>query len=201
MNPFPPQITDIHTHNPACHDTAVLNIAAGEPLPDSPRYLSTGLHPWQTVRADRDRLTELAEAAAADPRVLAIGECGLDALRGAPLEIQEEIFRRHALAGERLGKPLIIHCVKAFDRLLRIHKELRPSQPWIIHGFRGKAATARQLTGAGLGLSLGEHFNAESAAVIPSGMLFTETDESLLPIEEIRERIASARKGDFYGKL
>ena len=92
-----------------------------------------------------------------------------------------------------MRKPLIIHCVKAFDSIIALHKEYRPQQAWIIHGFRGKPQLAEQLTRAGLSLSLGEHFNEESARIILAEKLFIESDESKVPIEEIYARIAKAR--------
>ena len=111
----------------------------------------------------------------------------------AEAELQRELFRAHALLAEREQKPLIIHCVKAFDDILAMRKEITPGQAWIIHGFRGKPQLAEQLTKAGMFLSLGEHFNTESAKTIPAGRLFIESDESTLTIGEIYSRIASAR--------
>lgn len=135
-----------------------------------------------------------------DPAVVAIGETGLDALRGAPLDIQEEIFRQHIKASEELGKPLIIHLVKAYDRLMSIRKEMRPAIPWIIHGFRGKPQLVGQLSSAGASnqiyFSIGERFNAESIAVIPSDRLLIETDESAKAISEILHSVAIARFED-----
>jgi TatD DNase family protein len=133
-------------------------------------------------------------AAATDERVRAIGECGIDLIRcNIPVEQQAEILRRHIELSESLHKPLILHAVKGQETILRLHRTMRPAQAWIIHGFRGKPQQARQLTGAGLYLSIGEHFNPMSARAVPLDRLFVESDESQRPISEIYGSIAGAK--------
>ncbi|MCC8037211.1 MAG: TatD family hydrolase [Bacteroidales bacterium] len=199
-------VVDIHTHNLEAWPPAVISVSPGEEL-DPARLYSVGIHPWDTARFDGD-YTEL-ERLAELPNVVAIGETGLDALRGAPLERQEEIFRRHIEIARRVGKPLILHVVKAWGRLLEIAREAyrpprqtaghgglledRMSPRYIVHGFRGKAELARQLLAAGMDISLGERFNAEAVRVIPEERLHFETDCSALSVEEIAARVMAAR--------
>ena len=90
---------------------------------------------------------------------------------------QEEIFIRQIEISEQLEKPMIIHCVKAHEQLLSIHKKYQPKQEWIIHGFRQKPTIAKQFIDAGINISLGEKFNSETALIIPSERLFIETDD------------------------
>ncbi len=132
------------------------------------------------------------ENTAVSTRITAIGECGLDRLRGADIKRQEQLFARHILLSEQLRKPMIIHCVRAFDRLLHMHREYRPRQLWIVHGFRGKPQLASQLIDNGIAISLGERFNPQTANIIPEDHLFFETDESLLPIQDIKSKIISS---------
>ena len=181
---------DIHTHNTeADPEQAILDC----PQYEAGRKISLGIHPWYIDNDWIDEFRQL-EQAAGKANVVAIGECGMDRMKSAAdILLQREVFRAHALLAERKQKPLIIHCVKAFDDILAIHKEITPEQTWIIHGFRGKPRLAEQLTKAGMCLSLGEHFNAESARIIPAERLFIESDESNLTIGEIYRRIASAR--------
>ncbi len=119
-------------------------------------------------------------------------DLGLDRLRGADIKRQEQLFARHILLSEQLRKPMIIHCVRAFDRLLHMHREYRPRQLWIVHGFRGKPQLASQLIDNGIAISLGERFNPQTANIIPEDHLFFETDESLLPIQDIKSKIISS---------
>ena len=181
---------DIHTHRrrEGAHP-AILN-TQGEPAEGA---ISIGLHPWDVNNDWKERFTVIEELAKAQ-NVVAIGECGIDKVRSAAIpEIQEEAFRAHIALSESLQKPLIIHCVKAYDTIIALHKETKPRQAWIIHAFRGKPQQATQLTKAGLYLSLGEHFNEESARSIPADRLFIESDDSETPIENIYSSIASAR--------
>ena len=118
----------------------------------------------------------LLEEALADPRVIAVGEAGLDRHRGGTPAVQEEVFRRQALLAEKYRMPLIIHCVGRYGRLMELKKELVPAQPWIIHGFTGKPELARQLVAAGFGISLGHRSAPTLREIIPAEHRFEETD-------------------------
>lgn len=181
---------DIHTHNKAANPaTAILSSCSW--LPD--RLISTGIHPWEIADNHEEQLAVVNEAAG-HRNTIAIGECGLDFLKStATPEVQEQIFIAQVKLAEEHHKPLIIHCVKAFDRLIALRKIIVPQQPWIIHGFRGKPQQAAQLIKAGFHISLGENFNLESAKSIPADKLFIESDESRLPIADIYTAVAAAR--------
>lgn len=169
------RFTDIHTHDPsAAGEDAVVNLRPGDSVPAC-GYFSAGIHPWDTSCVSEQDWLWL-ERTAAHERVVAIGEAGMDTLRGAPLPIQEEVFLRQVRLSERLGKPMIIHAVRTLPRLMQLRKALRPSQLWIIHGFRGKPQTARQLAALGFGISLGARFNPEVPSQVPPSLLFHETD-------------------------
>lgn len=193
-------ILDCHTHRPAPAPEAV--IAASpigfEPAPAGQAW-SVGLHPWHldlfcdaSLRIKDEIWTELV-AAAASPQVVAIGECGVDIPRGGMLATQMLAFRKQALLAERLRKPLIIHAVKAHDIIVGLKRDIRPEQPWVIHGFRGKPTIAAIYLEAGCMLSFGERFNPESLRLAPPGSILAETDESPLPIAEIIGRMEEAR--------
>lgn len=182
---------DIHTHNISEETAYAIFNSNGEPTTGC---ASVGIHPWDVDDNWEERFRTIRELAKA-PDITAIGECGIDrAHSGSGLELQTEVFRAHITLSEELKKPLIIHCVKAVDNIISQYKECKPQQAWIIHGFRGKPQQAEQLTRAGLYLSLSEHFNAESAKIIPADRLFIESDESNTPIEMIYATIAAARE-------
>ena len=185
-------IKDIHTHRAdACE--AVISVNPWEFNPVEGLYYSVGIHPWQVGRAtdaDFDRLAECATSG----NVLMIGECGIDKLRGGDLPMQMSVLERHIALSEQVGKPLVLHCVRASNELCRLRRQLRPSMPWIVHGFRGNARVASQLLDAGFYLSYGERFNPEALAITPADRLLAETDESLLPIDEIYRRLAASRQ-------
>lgn len=166
--------TDIHTHNPEAGDDSIINLPLHAPLP-ARGYSSVGIHPWDTATATADDMEEI-ERLAADPRVVAIGETGIDKLRGGDINRQIDILKRHIDLSERLGKPLILHIVRAFPEIIRLRMLLHPTQRWIIHGFRGKPELARELLSHGFDLSLGEAYNTATAAIIPPDRLFHESD-------------------------
>lgn len=173
---------DIHSHDPAAarRGDTVVNITPGDPVePDG--WYSVGIHPWDTA-AGAPSLATLRRLVADGRRdnVVAIGECGFDSLRGGDPYLQDRVFDFQARLAARLDLPLVIHCVKSFDRLAAAVKRHRPAPgTWILHGFRGKPEQARQLLRLGLGLSLGKHFNAAAAAVIPADRLYRETDTTV----------------------
>lgn len=155
-----PLLIDIHTHTaPSVPGTAIV---------------SGGIHPWHIDDGWKDTFARYAEEAKGH---LCIGESGLDKVKGPDLELQREVFVAHIQLSERLGKPLVIHCVKAMQEVLALKKEMQPTQPWIIHGFRGNPQQAAQYRQAGLHLSFGLHFNAETLRSTPMEDLLAESDE------------------------
>lgn len=154
---------------------------------------TVGAHPWFVTGDNMESLMQLVADFSVHPNVIAIGETGFDKLKGPATEIQRKLFRRHVEISEQLRKPLIIHCVRSFDEILGEQKALRPSMPWIIHGFRGKPELAGQMTGKGLYLSAWVEWairpeSAETLRSVPSNMLFLETDGfdiSIIPVYQV----------------
>lgn len=170
---FPKEITDVHTHHLTDAEHQILALEPGDEVPEGARYISVGTHPWH---ADRGVGDEEWEEILKDSRLVAIGETGFDKLRGPGQDVQEKEFRRHVGFSERAGVPLVIHCVKAFDRVIALRRELQPRQPWIIHGFRGGAEQARQLVRHGFVLSFGSRYNQEAFEATPEESRLRETD-------------------------
>lgn len=174
---------DFHTHNllaPA--GRAVINLPRAwleEPTLFQPRsgaFYSAGVHPWWTTDSSAARLLENLPALLRHPQVVAVGECGLDALRGAPLQEQEEILKKQIALAEELRLPVTLHIVRTYDRLLCLRKELCPTTQWTVHGFRGRPALAQQLLAAGIDLSFGEKYNPAAYALTPPERRHRESD-------------------------
>ena len=158
-------------------NTSPDEFSALSPVGDNVRF-SCGIHPWFSDKSE-DQLKQLRDIAS-DPRIVAIGEVGLDKLKGPELSIQTNVFRQQIEIALEFAKPIIIHCVKAWDELIALHKEYRAiSGPaWIIHGYRGNPQQTKQLAKLGFKFSLGENFNKESLMFIPTDSIFCETDMS-----------------------
>ena len=159
-------------------------------------FYSVGIHPWELVDADSEdfekRFRMFAKLSISKMTV-AIGEVGLDKLAKAPIEEQIGLFQLMVEASEASEKPLIIHCVKAMDELLKVRKEMAPKQHWIWHGFRGKPEQAQQLLNQGFYISFGQHYHEEALAMVPDDRLFLETDDAEVDIECILEKAAEVR--------
>lgn len=186
---------DVHTHQQPT-DPQVMAIvstlvqAVGEEVGEIP-YRSYGIHPCR-IEGDGEAQWKLLQQWTKQPTCVAIGEAGLDRLSSCPMERQVLLFERQARLAEELGKPLIIHCVRAWEELIACRKAIRPQQPWFIHGFRGKAPLANQLLRQGFYLSLGCYFQQEAAQAAWPERLFLETDEAGVPIQAVYERVAEA---------
>lgn len=170
------EIKDIHTHVlPDVPGSALVCIGCG-PLPQEKGHLfSVGLHPWDVTGHDEDAFRTL-EKLLVLPQVLAVGECGFDALKGPSHELQEQAFIRQIELSERFRKPMILHVVRDFDSIIRLRKQLKPTQLWLIHGFRGNPTQMNQLYAQGILVSFGLNHNPESLKTVPSIRLFLETD-------------------------
>ena len=172
--------TDIHAHHePPMPGMAIVN---ADPQSFSPReggWYSVGIHPWLVKEGITDAQWQALEHLITDEkRIVAVGETGLDKLAAAPLPLQEAAFVRQAQFAEAAGKPLVIHLVRAADELLRWKRELRPSVPWIIHGFRGKEVQADLWIRHGFYLSFGVRHQEAALRAVPSDRLLLETDEN-----------------------
>lgn len=177
---------DIHCHKAAGNDKlAIVSIDTLDFDRDALNngFYTLGIHPWFIARQDWRTALDKIVAVAGDPRLLAIGECGLDKAIATPLALQVEVFESQIELAERLGKPLIVHCVRAFNELMRIKKAGKAIQPWIIHGFSGSPVLAEQLMKLGFYLSLGKALLRDRGnnacrvlAEMPLDRLFLETD-------------------------
>ena len=170
------KIKDIHTHLlPSVPGSALVCVGCGPVPQDIGHFFSAGLHPWDVTGHDEESF-RILDSLLSRPDVLAIGECGLDSLRGPSPEIQEKAFIRQFELSESHSKPMILHVVREFDRIIRLKKTLKPVQKWLIHGFRGGPEQAGQLLGCGFYLSFGFTARNDTLRTVPHGSLLAETD-------------------------
>ena len=181
-------ITDAHTHNlQATNAIIAIEPAQFAPLPG--RSYSVGLHPWHTATTTDAHLAML-ERCARHEQVIAIGETGLDALQGAPLDRQIAIMTHHLTLAQQLAKPIIIHCVRTSQQVLRLCRQLGITVPCAIHGMRSNERVARPLLDAGFYLSFGPRFNPATVVVTPPERILIETDDTGMGIGDVAALIA-----------
>lgn len=189
------QLIDIHTHGMrVVPGTALVCIGCG-PIPagaiEQGYLFSAGLHPWDVTGHDDEPFRNLEQLLSL-PQVLAVGECGFDTLRGPAHELQEKAFVKQFCLSEKFQKPMILHVVRDFDSVFRLHRELKPSMQWLIHGFRGGPEQMNQLLSNGIFVSFGPKHNAQSLQQVPSEHLFLETDSNCT-IQEVIDQAALVR--------
>jgi TatD DNase family protein len=199
--PLPEDYIDIHTHDSreVAGIFAIENLMAHQGLlpSDLPgRAVTFGIHPWNLTEENADEQVELVRKASVCRNLLAIGEAGFDRLRGPAAELQTRIFMIQAEISEEIRKPMYIHCVRAWNELLPVHRKLRPHLPWLIHGFRGNRELAAQLISKGMYLSFWFAFvmRPESASLlrsVPIDRIFLETDGSETAISGIYQKVAA----------
>ncbi len=194
------KLIDIHTHGVlnALHTQIInLDIGANSLVDEDAEYLSVGIHPWSLVEDHMSSALANVRDLAARSNVLAIGECGLDKLKGASWELQQKAFMEHIQIASQWHKPLIIHCVKAQNDLIRIVRRESIEVPMIIHGFDGNLNIAHTLLENGFYLSFGkallrQNSNAYKALMeCPQDRMFLETDDSDIPVDKLYETAAA----------
>ena len=167
------------------------------------RYYSIGIHPWYITEDRVDADLAIIESKLEEPNCLAIGECGLDKRIAIPMELQEIVFEKQLLLAQKYNKPVVIHCVAAFQEVIEIKKRLDISVPMIIHGFSKNEQVAKQLVDNGFYLSFGKYLlQSKSLGTalemvfknIPDSRIFLETDTVEGGIEKVYD-LATEIKG------
>jgi TatD DNase family protein len=188
---------NIHTHNQA--DTGqffIENLYKDFEKILLPGFYSAGLHPWYLTVEWKKQLKEI-ENFADEKNLVAIGECGLDRLTQTSFALQQEVFREHISLANDIGKPLIVHCVRAYDEVISELKKQRNKVPVVFHGFNKNAAFLQKILDNGHYVSFGDALlderNAGIFKMVPVESFFLETDDASTDIREIYEAAASAK--------
>lgn len=161
-------------------DWARVNAAVN---PQEGIWFCLGIHPWFVQEHSPEDLDHLRHLLSLHPEgCLALGECGLDAIRG-DLEVQKEWFRAQVRLASELDWPLAIHSVRTHDQVYSILRQLSWSGPALVHGFSGSYQQAVKLVDLGCYIGVGgviTHDRArktrDTIARLPAEALVLETD-------------------------
>ncbi len=163
------------------------------------KFFSVGLHPWRLPSTMDNILQDFKtlEKALQLPKVIAIGEIGLDALRGPGMKIQKAYFAENIKLARKLNKTLIIHCVRFYPELISIRKQFAPDLNMLVHGFNSKVKILEQLLEHDFYVSFGtislkRDDICEYIRQNPEYFyrICLETDDSGISIEDIYKRAA-----------
>jgi len=153
-------------------------------------FYSIGIHPWYIDENRIDEDLKIIEEKLKQENCLAIGECGLDKRIEVPFNLQISVFEKQLALAEKYKKPVVIHCVAAFQEITEMKKKMKISVPMIIHGFAKNKQLAEQLIKDGFYLSFGKYLlkNPDLKSVfenIPNERFFLETDTIEESINEV----------------
>jgi TatD DNase family protein len=190
---------NLHTHQ-FSKDSEVIEVVNQYPWAFDatiPNY-SIGIHPWfideNRLVADLDCITEKLQLAPC----LAIGECGLDKRIDIPMALQISVFRKQLEIAKQTHKPIILHCVAAFDEVIAIKNEMKIANPMIVHGFSKNTQVAQSLLNNGFYLSFGKYLvhKLEMEKVfkfVPENQILLETDTIGESIYQVYEKAAAVK--------
>jgi TatD DNase family protein len=142
-------------------------------------YAAVAIHPNETGAAAEPVVADI-EALARLPRVVAVGETGLDYYRDhAAPDVQRWWFREHIKIAKRTGKALMIHDREAHDDVLAILEADGPPPRVVFHCFSGDAAMAKRCAEAGYVMSSAQPLR-DAAIAAPPDLILVETDAPFL---------------------
>jgi TatD DNase family protein len=188
-------LTDAHTHHPSEYPhVRILDLGelGSSSVPGA--LVAAGVHPWEVAQAGALERTALTNWATRG-NCVAIGETGLDRLRGGEWDVQLDWFRWQWDLAEAHQLPLVLHCVRAAADVLAELKRRPPSTPWLWHAFAGSPELVAQI----LALHPAAYFSfgprelarkghGELWASVPAERRLLETDDSRVPLAEVYRR-------------
>lgn len=148
-------------------------------------WAAVGFHPHEAKDCDDAAFAEI-ERLASEPRVVAIGECGLDYhYDHSPRDVQREVFERHIELAKRLDKPIIVHNRESTDDMVEILG--RSGARGILHSYTENLDVARRFIEAGFYISFSGIVTFKSAdmlrgvaTALPHDRVLIETDTPYL---------------------
>lgn len=183
---------NIHTHFETGRQIEVVSRTFNDVLPE---YFSFGIHPWEIDKWENK--LEIFDSFLSLKGCLAVGEIGLDKLKGPEISKQIAVLKHQIHFSEEFHLPVILHCVKAWNELKVLKRELNPKQTWIFHGFT-KSTLTEEVLKEGIYISIGNAILTSPTLQsglknIPLNRLFLETDDAECSIEDIYAKVSELK--------
>ncbi|MBQ3656127.1 MAG: TatD family hydrolase [Bacteroidales bacterium] len=138
--------TDVHTHFFNAFNTFVIDVSDDFTKALKADFFSVGVHPrTEKTLEDLEDIFLALNLLAQEKNCVAIGECGFDKFSPLSLSEQEKIFKTQILIAQRFSKPLIIHCVRLYNEVIRVLKKTNFTLPVIFHGYNADIQTTKNL--------------------------------------------------------
>lgn len=164
-------------------------------------YYSIGIHPWYINLDNLQNDLSIIDDKLQLKNCLALGESGLDKRIEIPMDIQLQVFEKQLELAKKHKKPVILHCVSAYQEVIEVKKRMQIETPMIIHGFSKNWQVAKSLLDNGFYLSFGKYLlrNPELSSVfeqVPNDRFFLETDTVEESIIEVYEKASEIKKNN-----
>ena len=172
--------------------TKFVNIHTHRPTGSAIEPVAVGIHPWNAAERSVAEIENLIVGADA------VGEIGLDSVCKVDFERQIEVFDEQLTLAEQFDKPVIIHCVRTFEQVMKLLSKHK-LKAVIFHGFIGSPEQAKRALEKGYFLSFGEHSFASPRTVAaleqtPLGSIFLETDDDPVTIDDTYAKAAVIKR-------
>ena len=175
-----------HQQKPGADEIVIQSLFLQENLivqPNDKIFFTAGLHPWHAEQLTKSEIEFRLENLISKKQIIAVGETGLDKIRGANWQTQIDVFKTHVGIAEKHKMPLIIHSVKSHNEILKLRIDLKAKVPWVIHNFTGSEQIANDLIHHGFCLSLCHHIQNSNSRIsdyiqtLPLERIFFESDD------------------------
>lgn len=179
---------DIHSHQAPQKDTLRIH-SLSYPFLLTQVYFSVAIHPWWgKQKASLGEVTSLWKRR----NCLLMGEMGLDKRSVIPFDLQKELFEKQLTEAYSFSKPILIHCVRAYEECFKLIKQY-PKTFFIFHDYNGSLEFTKKCLkhsdylyfSYGKSLFRSQSKGLDSLSTLPPQRLFLETDESTFSIQEI----------------
>ena len=173
---------------------------------DDKNFATIGIHPWYIADAGAEFETAIAEILASHPNLM-VGEIGLDKFK-PDMDRQVEVFTRQLEIAARFRRPIHLHCVGAWDKVLHIFREHERNMPPAVlaHGFTGDPSQIEMLANKynmyfSYSVRADNETNATRVSKTPANRILAETDtfdagEEISDLDTIINMIAAAHNYD-----
>lgn len=159
-----------------CNATTTVDWEKLTRIADDRTRICIGIHPWYIDSATPDWADRMREILLSKPQIM-VGEIGIDKYH-QNIDKQTEIFTQQIEIAIEFGRPIHLHCVGAWDKMLHILKSRRPRTPIVAHAFGGNAEIMARLSEYNTYFSYiarNGRIN-DTAAVAPIGKILVESD-------------------------
>ena len=160
--------------------------------------ISLSSHPWSREKFNINDFIKAYEIVQkrSDLKLIAIGEIGIDRVRGHNIDEQVKQFRELSLFAKRVDLPMIIHCVKSLEDILKILQEIRFNKPCMFHDFNGNLKMAMRVVEKGHFIGIGQSLFRENSRVYKNIPLISlehilpETDDMGKEISDVYKTLS-----------